>query len=310
MKDMRIVVLCGGISREREVSLESGRDVTEALKKNYTVECFDIIDRSLPSNLDPRRDVAFLTSHGTFGEDGGIQELLEKGNYIYAGSNPESSRLCFNKKETKARVATAGILVADDLEAETSELPAATDVVDRLGNSVVVKPVCGGSSIGVSFAEDEEILSDLLANLESGNWLFEKKIKGREISIGVLEGEGMGLVEVLPKGGIYDYKHKYEGGMTDYRYPAEVGAAMEREIRESAVRAFDVCGCRDFIRVDFMISESDECYFLEINTLPGLTSTSLLRKSASCLGFDYPQLAQKLVAPAITRFESSGGLSS
>ena len=307
MSEMSIVVLCGGISSERDVSLESGPAVSEALKKNYPVDLIEINEASLPPILDPESHVVFLTLHGTFGEDGGIQKLLEESNFSYTGCDLESSRLCINKKETKARVARSGIRVVEDFTAVAPGLPAATEVVAKLGSSVVVKPLCEGSSVGLSIAESEEKLDDLMAQLASGNWLFEQRIEGREISIGVLEGKGMGLVEVIPSGGVYDYKHKYIDGMTDYRYPAELGDSLEKEIREAAEGAFDICGCRDFIRVDFMISETGKSYFLEINTLPGLTSTSLLRKSASCLGYDFPQLAQKLVTPAIKRFNFSRG---
>ena len=305
MSDISIAVLSGGISRERDVSLESGQAVTAALKENYSVDLLELNEMALPPNLDAERQVVFLTLHGTFGEDGEIQKMLEAGNYSYAGCDFEASRLCINKKETKSRVAKSGIRVAEDFLAVAPGLPAATEVVAKLGSSVVVKPLCEGSSVGVSIAENEEVLGEQMAQLESGNWLFEQKIEGREISIGVLEGKGMGLVEILPKNGFYDYRHKYTEGMTEYRYPAELGDSLEKEIREAAECAFEICGCRDFIRVDFMTSDSGESYFLEINTLPGLTSTSLLRKSASCLGYDFPQLAQKLVSPAINRFYAS-----
>lgn len=305
MSEVSIAVLCGGVSSERDVSLESGRAVMEALKKNYPVDLIEINEVGLPSSLDPDSQVVFLTLHGTFGEDGEIQELLENRKFSYAGCDPAASRLCINKKETKARVASSGIRIAEDFIAEVPGLPAATEVVAKLGSRVVVKPLCEGSSVGVSIAESEAILNEQMAQLESGHWLFEQMIVGREVSIGVLEGKGMGLVEILPKGDIYDYKHKYIEGMTEYCCPAKLGDSLEKEIREVAERAYAICDCRDFIRVDFMISEAGESYFLEINTLPGLTSTSLLRKSASCMGHDFYQLAQMLVSPAIKRFNAS-----
>ena len=302
MSNLSIAVLAGGISKERNVSLESGQAVTAALKKNYSVDLIELNEMALPKNLDPDNQIIFLTLHGTFGEDGEIQKLLEKEKFSYVGCDSESSRLCINKKETKTLVADSGIRVAKDLLATAPNLPTVNEVVAKLGSNIVVIPLCEGSSIDVFIVENEEALNKEMAKLISGNWLFEQRIQGREISIGVLEGKGMGLVEIIPKNGIYDYRHKYTEGMTEYHYPARLGYSLEKEIREVAESVFDICGCRDFIRVDFMASNSEESYFLEINTLPGLTSTSLLRKSACCLGYDFPQLAQRLVLPAINRF--------
>ena len=135
--------------------------------------------------------------------------------------------------------------------------------------------------------------------------MLERRIFGREVTIGILNGVAMGIVEVIPQGGVYDYKRKYSQGSTEYRFPAVFDLEIEEEIKKLANRAYLSCDCRDFARIDFMVCEDGNPYFLEINTLPGLTTTSLLPKSASCAGYDFHSLAKKLIEPAIMRFEQS-----
>jgi D-alanine-D-alanine ligase len=139
--------------------------------------------------------------------------------------------------------------------------------------------------------------------------MIEHRVFGREVTLGILGGSALGVVEVIPTGGVYDYERKYSSGSTEYRYPAVLSCEIETILRDFALSAFDACGCRDFARVDFIICEDGNAHFLEINTLPGLTTTSLLPKSASCAGYDFDRLTTRLVEPAFQRFSRGSLLS-
>lgn len=305
MNEVRIAVISGGVSEEREVSLSTGREVAEALRENFEVDNFVIDETALPPEIDRNYHVVFPALHGGYGEGGGLQRQLETRGFAYAGSGPEASRLCLNKYETKAVVATLGLRMAPDVVAKGPDFPDAQEIYELLGEDIVVKPNFQGSSVGLKLINGLDELEGLLPMLTADTWLFEQKVTGREITVGVLHGEPMGIVEILPKSGSYDYTHKYTSGMTEYRYPAEVDDVLGESIRDAAKRAFAACGCRDFARIDFILSEEGEFYFLEINTLPGLTATSLLPKSASCVGYDFPQLTMQMVLPAVKRFKGA-----
>jgi D-alanine-D-alanine ligase len=296
-----IAVLSGGISGEREVSQRSAAAVFEALRKNYPTELFDVTAAAIPEGLDPEAHVVFSTLHGIFGEDGGMQQLLDEAGFTYAGSDAASSRLCMDKAATKELAAAAGVLVARGFEFSAGSMEAEF-LVEQLGPEVVIKPNNEGSSIGLHICRGLDEVRAALTEVVSGRWLAEQRIRGRELTVGILHGKGLGVVEIVPQSGFFDYTSKYTKGLTEYRYPAELPLAIERRVRRDAEKVFHACGCRDFARVDFMLSTEGEPFLLEINTLPGLTETSLLPKSASCESFDFPQLARELVAPALKRF--------
>ncbi len=300
---IKVGVLSGGISSERDVSLVSGNSVAKALSNRIDVDLIDIKQNSLPKNLDPENMVIFPTLHGTFGEDGELQQILEDKGFCYAGSGIESSRLCFDKYETNSRVSSQGVRIPPFLKGEATNLPDLSDIIDYLGNDIVIKPIREGSSVGLTIVNGIHELNNATNNLYPGDWLFEKKITGREVTVGIVNEKCMGIVEILPKNGVYDYEHKYTKGLTDYRYPALIENWQEKELMEFAIKSYNICGCRDFARVDFMISEEGECYFLEINTIPGLTPTSLLPKSSSCNGYDFTELVYQMILPAINRFK-------
>jgi D-alanine-D-alanine ligase len=180
-------------------------------------------------------------------------------------------------------------------------------VIEQLGASLVIQPAEQGSSGGLHFTEHRSALGVTLSGIRSGNWLIEQRIRGRELTVGVLHGAAMGIVEIVSQTGVYDYKAKYTPGSTEYHFPADLEAAVEAKIKDQAEQLFDACGCRDFARIDFLL-DGGRPYFLEINTLPGLTATSLLPKSASCVGYDFEQLAGELVAPAMARFQAGGAV--
>ncbi len=176
-------------------------------------------------------------------------------------------------------------------------------IVARLGNSLIVKPENSGSSVGLHLIDGVESLTQCIKNLTTGKWLVEPRFVGRELTVGILHGEPMGIVEIVADSGVYDYAHKYQPGKTTYRFPAPLPESVAEAVKQAAGKVFKACGCRDFARADFLYNEKDGFIFLEINTIPGLTDTSLLPKSASCLGYDFKELCKRMLAPAIERFQ-------
>ncbi len=296
-----VVVLCGGCSSEREVSLVSGRAVYEALAPQLPCEFKILGEEKLPASLDAAREVIFPVFHGSWGEDGGVQRLLEQGGFAYAGCDAVCSALCMDKVDTKTRVREHGVPVVKQLTFEGTKKTAAEKIIKTLGEDLVLKPVSDGSSVGLQMTQGQAALQAALDKINSGHWMMEPRVRGREFAIGVLYGEPMGIVEIKPEGGVYDYAHKYTAGSTRYEFPAKLPEQTQAAMLTAASRSFDVCGCRDFARVDFVMDEKGAFYLLEINTIPGLTPTSLMPKSASCAGLDFPALVLKMLQGAFGR---------
>lgn len=299
-----VAVVCGGTSAEREVSLGSGLAVAEAFESLYEVKRFELSEESLPLQLDKKRHVVFSTLHGTFGEDGAFQTLMEKEGIEYAGCDAQSSQLTFDKVNTKAVLRDEGVPVADQIAFHRSAPPDPAEAIEKLGSAVVLKPVRQGSSIGLAFANSARELELLLSNLEFDDWMLETMVVGKELSVGVLDGKATEIVEIRPKSGQYDYTSKYTKGMTEFLAPAPLSRELELKIKEVVERTFQACGCRDYARVDLMLSQSDSPFVLEVNTLPGMKETSLLPMSAAAAGINFKALLKKLVEPAFLRFHS------
>ncbi len=300
-----IAVFAGGTSAEREVSLGSGKASALALARSFPTTLFEINAEALPEGLDPKKHVVFSTLHGTFGEDGGMQRLLDAAGVTYAGCDAASSALTMDKTKTKEAAAKRGVRIVPGIRFEAGAKPTAEEVVAKLGENVVVKPNAEGSSVGLGLPTSKAEIAAKLAQIDRGSWLIEKRIVGREFSIGVLRGKAMGIVEIRPKGGVYDFTSKYTKGMTEYFAPAPLDDKLTAEGKAAAEAAFAACGCRDYARVDFMLSAQNEFYLLEINTLPGMKETSLLPMSARCVGHDFTALVRELVSPALERFQSA-----
>jgi D-alanine-D-alanine ligase len=300
-----IAVFHGGTSAEREVSLGSGKACAEALGKNFRVELYDVTSNAIPAGVRADRHVVFSTLHGTFGEDGGMQRLLDAAGIHYAGCDAAASELTMDKARTKQATATRGVHGARGLLFQASQKPSLEKVVAELGEKVVVKPNDQGSSVGLCIPESRAQLAEALTSIRDGNWLIEQRIVGRELAVGVLNGKAMGVVEIRPKSGIYDYTSKYTKGMTEYLAPAPFDDATTARIRAQAEAAYAACGCRDYSRVDFIISDAGDLFLLEINTLPGMKETSLLPMSARCVGLDFTTLVKEMVQPALSRFRKA-----
>ncbi|NCG08132.1 MAG: D-alanine--D-alanine ligase [Verrucomicrobia bacterium] len=301
MEPRRIILLYGGIGEEREVSLQSGPALANALSGQYAVEAVRLDAAKLPEDLDWKDAVVFPALHGSFGEDGTLQAELEAMEVVYCGSDAAASRLCMAKDRTKVIARDLEIAVPEAIHFVAGENPLADAVIETLGSSLVVKPANMGSSVGLHFAENRSALGVALSQVHRGDWLIERRIRGRELTVGLLDGKAMGIVEVVSKSGVYDYAAKYASQETEYRFPAALDAGLESEIKVAAEHLFSACSCRDFARIDFLLEDSTP-YFLEVNTLPGLTVTSLLPKSASCEGLDFESLAAALVRGGCERY--------
>jgi D-alanine-D-alanine ligase len=302
-----IAVFAGGTSAENEVSTGSGAACANALARSFPTRLFQIETDALPDGYDPSRHVVFSTLHGTFGEDGGMQRLLDAAGGEYSGCDAAASALTMDKELTKKAASAHGVAVVEGIAFDAESKPTPADIVRRLGPSVVIKPNNEGSSVGLKIVGDERGLKEALASITTGRWLAERRIVGREVSVGIMGAASMGIVEVRPKSGVYDYASKYTPGTTEYLAPAPLDDSLAARVKSAAETAFAACGCRDYARVDFMISEAGEPFLLEINTLPGMKEMSLLPKSARCAGLDFTALVREMVSPAVERFRLCTG---
>ena len=293
---LNITVMLGGPSAEREVSLRSGAGVAKALRSlGHQVTEVDPKDGTF---LLPRKtDVVFLALHGTYGEDGVVQQQLEKLGVPYTGCDSESSRIAFDKVRTKERCIEAGIPTAKYVVIESEKTPWPMGWQPP----VVVKPVRQGSSVGLQFVDRVADWSDALreAIRYDSELLAEEKILGRETTVGILADAALPVVEVRPKSGGYDYRNKYTAGNTDYFCPADFDPATTKAIQDAALGAFRAIGGRDYARVDVMVRPDGGPIVLEVNTLPGMTETSLLPKAAAAAGLDYAALCQRMIDLAL-----------
>lgn len=305
MKKIKIAVLSGGISSERDVSLASGKSVVSALAKNFDTESFVLDENKIPSKINPDEFVVFPAMHGEYGEDGTLQAELEARGFDFAGCTSLASKVCMLKPAAKALMKSASLKVANSLEFDAQNPPALDALQKLFPNGAVIKPADKGSSVGLSIVHEKTDFQKALdcAAKIGGYFMAEEFVKGREFSIGVLYGEPCGIVEIIPNGGVYDYERKYTAGSTRYEFPANISEKCADKMREVASRAFSACSCRDFARVDFILSDEEKFDFiiLEINTLPGMTPTSLLPKSASCCNIDFENLCSKMIQGAIER---------
>ena len=310
MKDPIVAVFAGGTSPEREVSLGSGKAVAQAMAYSYPTQVFTIDENALPAGLDPARHVVCSTLHGVFGEDGGMQRLLEAAGVAYTGCDAKGSELCFDKWRTRQAVSAMGVQVAPGRHFLASAKPTAAALATEFGEQVVLKPNRQGSSVGLQIVSSKVGLEIALGGIRQGDWVVERRILGRELTVGLLRGRAMGIVEITPKSGVFDYTSKYTKGLTEYIAPANLSDEIAAQVRLAAENAFAACGCRDYARIDFMLSNEGELYLLEINTLPGMKETSLLPMSARCVGLDFIALCRELVAPAVERTQPAAFLRS
>ncbi len=304
MQSKRIGVLMGGTSSEREVSLASGRAVARALRQaGHRVIPIEI--GSLADAWDKLRhariDTAFLALHGTFGEDGCMQGMLEMLGIPYTGSGVLASALAMDKLKAKElfrlhNVPTPPYYVVGPTVTEAGII----ELHGGFGFPVVVKPRREGSSVGVAKADDaQSLVAAVRAAREYDEWvLVERYVRARELAVGILDGRVLGAIEISPREGLYDYKAKYTAGSTEYHLPARLASARYLgvlNLAEQAARSVDATGA---VRVDILATEGMNEYVLEVNTLPGMTETSLLPKIAEAAGFSFGALCEAILAGA------------
>ena len=295
---LHITVLRGGPSAEREVSLRSGTAVAQALRSlGHQVDEVDPIpgDLQIPAGTQ----VVFLALHGTYGEDGTVQSELEELGLPYTGCGVSASLYAFDKILTKRRCLKAGVPSARF----ERFIDASAPWPNGWKPPVVLKPTRQGSSVGLQFVDRIEDFPSALAESlgHGGEVLMEERIVGRETTVGILDGSPLPVVEVRPKSGSYDYANKYTAGRTEYFCPADFEAAVTAQIQQAALAAFHAVGGRDYARVDVMVQPDGSPVVLEVNTLPGMTETSLLPKAAAAAGIPFPQLCERMVQLALRR---------
>jgi D-alanine-D-alanine ligase len=299
---LTVAVLMGGIGEERDISIQSGTCVAWALEEaGLNVVTADIGPDKLEILDDSNIDVFFLALHGRFGEDGQLQQLLEDRALIYTGSGPKASRLAFDKMAGKKVFAQAGINVPPAVEISPGVgIEQLEEQLQQLGRKYVVKPLRQGSSVGISIVTDprQAVTVAQKTCIEFGDCMIEKFISGREVTVGILEDQALPIVEIRSKTGFYDYQAKYIDERTEYLFDTIDNAVLSAKIKTAALDCFNALGCRHFARVDLILGKDDIPYALEVNTIPGFTTHSLLPKAAAKAGLSMSDLCVRIVDSA------------
>ncbi|MFZ0033687.1 MAG: D-alanine--D-alanine ligase [Sedimentisphaerales bacterium] len=301
-RPVKVAVLMGGISRERDISIQSGKCVADALKQaGVNVVLADIRPDHLDILDDKSIDVFFIALHGTFGEDGTLQEILESKNLVYTGSGPKPSRLAFDKWVSKEYFTKVGVPSPDAILFDPNKGDEIEDTIWRLGQKYVIKPLREGSTIGIAIADNpnQAVAAARKCAAEFGDCMIEEFVPGREITVGVLGKDALPILEIRARGGFYDYQAKYLDDKTEYLFDTINDAALVARIQKSSVDCFNVLGCHGAARVDFILHDEGIPYVLEVNSIPGLTSHSLLPKAAAKTGLSMSDLCIKIIEAAL-----------
>lgn len=305
MKDS-IGVLMGGVSSEREISLKSGEAVFSALcDAGLNVKAIDITSENEADVVAQLRasDIkgAFIALHGRFGEDGQIQRVLQNMGLWFTGSGVQASWDAFDKGVTQNLLKKFNITVAPYVTLSRTEQGGIDHIRSVVGaGPLVIKPCQEGSSIGVNIVlSDEDMQPALEEAWQYGQHVIvEKYIKGRELTVGIIDGTPLPVIEVRANKKFFDYQAKYEDGFTEYIVPADITAEVAQKVQQQALEVFYAVGCRDLARIDFILDETGEAYTLEINTIPGFTEKSLLPKAARHMGISFQNLCLKILYSA------------
>ena len=343
---MNIIVLAGGNSTEREVSIASGQGVCKALRERnhkavlldpyfgaskkeenlfpaeYDVDKAADIMREMSSKLEEtmktrkgffgpnvleickEADIVFLALHGANGEDGKVQSVLDLMGIKYTGSGPLSSGMAMDKGITKMVFEAKGVPTPKGITLEKGKC--SSQFADYgMGFPVIVKPCCGGSSVGVCIANNQtEYQAALLEAFSYENEVVvEQFITGREFSVAVVDKKAYPVIEIAPLQGFYDYKNKYQAGSCVETCPAEISSALTKEMQKYAEMGYEALNLQAYARLDFLMDDEGNMYCLEANTLPGMTPTSLIPQEAKAIGMDYPQLCEKLIEVSLKKYQ-------
>lgn len=343
---MNIIVLAGGNSTEREVSIASGQGVCKALRERnhkavlldpyfgasqkeenlfpteYDVDKAADAMREMSSKLEEtmkirkgffgpnvleickEADIVFLALHGANGEDGKVQSVLDLMGIKYTGSGPLSSGMAMDKGITKMVFEAKGVPTPKGITLEKGKC--SSQFADYgMGFPVIVKPCCGGSSVGVCIANNQtEYQAALLEAFSYENEVVvEQFITGREFSVAVVDGKAYPVIEIAPLQGFYDYKNKYQAGSCVETCPADLSSALTKEMQKYAEMGYKALNLQAYARLDFLMDDEGNMYCLEANTLPGMTPTSLIPQEAKAIGMDYPQLCEKLIEVSLKKYQ-------
>ncbi len=303
MKDLprNIAVLMGGPGSERDVSLATGRGIAKALRSlGAKVAEVDVRDENfqLPRDVD----LAFVAIHGTFGEDGQVQKILEARGISYTGEGVEESRLAFDKIRSKEKFHEHGVNTPEWETVDVYRHP-------RMALPIVIKPPRQGSTVGVYIVKESDQLQHAIVDAAKYDHqlLAEKFIPGRELTIGILGDQALPILEIIPKGGFYDFTNKYPflnpqaGGGAEHVCPAKIDRAKTKQIQKLALRAHRALGLRVYSRVDVILSKKNEPFVLEVNTIPGMTEASLLPEAAAAAGINYVDLCLRIIELSLAR---------
>lgn len=301
----KIAVLTGGPGSEREVSLATARGVSKALR-SLGIEVVDVDVRDENFELPSDVDLAFLTIHGTFGEDGRIQRILEERGVAYTGDGIEESETAFDKVRSKEKFRAHGVTTPPWQVISVDERP-------TIPIPLVMKPPREGSTVGVYIVRNEREIDPAMAEVAKYDrqLLVEKFVQGRELTVGILGDQALPILEIIPKGGFYDFTNKYPflnpkaGGGAEHVCPARIDPEKTKEIQDLALRAHQALGLKVYSRVDVLLPEDDLATVLEANTIPGMTEASLLPEAAAAAGINYVDLCLRIIELSRARMGKS-----
>ncbi|MGL4307904.1 MAG: D-alanine--D-alanine ligase [Cetobacterium sp.] len=283
---MKIAVVMGGISSEREISFKTGEAILKSLlRQGYDAYKLELNrDNLVTAFIENEFDLAFLALHGEYGEDGRVQAVLDMLGKKYTGSPMVPSAVAMDKDLTKMVAHDGGIRIPQTYKKpqDVKEFP------------VVVKPAKEGSSVGLYICGNLQELESAIEALEGKKLVIEEFVKGEELTCGVLNGEALGVLKIKPKLGLYDYKSKYTAGMTEYEYPAQIDGKVYEEVMEASRKIHEILGLDGISRSDFILKDGKP-YFLEVNTCPGMTETSLIPKIATLKNYTFDDLTRIMI---------------
>ena len=302
----KIAVLTGGPGSERDVSLATSRGVSKALR-SLGIDVVDVDVRGENFKLPNDVDLAFITIHGTFGEDGQVQKILEDRGVPYTGDGVEQSRIAFDKILSKEKFLEHNVVTPESEVIDADQRP-------KMSLPLVVKPARQGSTVGIVIVKKENELDAALkeAAKYDRKLLIEKFVSGRELTIGVLGDQALPILEIIPKGGFYDFSTKYPflnpqaGASAEHVCPAKIDNALTKKIQELALQAFRALGLVVYGRVDVLLSDAGKPFVLEVNTIPGMTEASLLPEAAAAAGINYVELCLRILELSRARRERAG----
>lgn len=311
MNRLKVALLSGGTSNEREISLRSGEAVFAALDKNkYEIFRYDLktdLENFINDALAEKFKIVLPILHGAVGEDGRLQGLLDILNLKYVFSGHLSHAIGMNKNLAKTIVAARGITTPESVILNKLDNYDLKKISSALSWPIMVKPVSAGSSVGISKANNEAELSRAISNAfqYDNQIILEKYIKGREFTVAIMGNkcpQALPVIEIIPKAGeFYDYRSKYEDGGSEHICPAVIDNELSEKIKNCAVNVFQIIGCADLARVDFMMDENNQFYFIEINTIPGMTSVSLAPEAARQSGLEFGDFLDRLIESALEK---------